>query len=142
MGRVKPPGILIAGVLAALLVAACGSTQTSAPKAAGLETRKVTAGAVEVTVDPETLDATGAVFKVALDTHSGDLTVDLAKTATLEVGGRAWSNATWKGDATGGHHRQGELRFTAQGPATGDVRLRIDGLPAPVLATWNLPANK
>ena len=127
--------------LSAAVVAACGGAPAKAGTAA-LEPRTFAAGSVEVTVEPVTLDSSGAVFKVGLTAHSGDLTADLAKSSTLEVGGRAWSGATWTGDGPGGHHRKGELRFEAGGPAAGDVRLGIGGLPAAVVATWTLPAGK
>ena len=127
---------------AALVLASCGSSQASGSASQSLEARTFTAGAVEVSVQPVVVDASGATFKVTLNTHSTELSADLAKTSTLEVGGRPWGGAIWTGDGPGGHHRQGELRFQAAGPASGDVRLVIGGLPAPVTATWGLPASK
>lgn len=141
MRRVRRPAIVVLLLLASLLVA-CGGSQAARPASSGLATRTFSAGAVEVTVEPLAVDASGAIFRVALDTHSSELSADLAKTSALEIGGRAWGGATWTGDGPGGHHRQGELRFQTAGPAAGDVRLTIGGLPAPVVATWSLPASK
>ena len=132
---------IIALALTTFLLTGCGGQPTKAATP-GLETRVFSSGAVEVTVEPVALNSSGAKFKVGLNTHSGDLGADLAKTSTLEVDGRTWSGASWTGDGPGGHHRQGELRFQAGGPAAGDVRLAIGGLPAAVVATWTLPATK
>lgn len=83
----------------------------------------------------------GAVFRVSLDTHSGDLGVDLTRTARLTVGGANWGTPALDGDPPGGHHRQRQLTFEPAGPATGTVRLTIEGLPAPVVAGWTLPGG-
>ena len=139
MGRMRAGAVGALLILAAGVLVGCG-TGPAGKAGSSLETRKFTAGAVEVTVEPVTLDSTGARIKVSLDTHSGDLGADLAKTSTLEVGGRPWGNPSWSGDGPGGHHRQGELRFQAAGAASGGVRLTIGGLPVPVTATWSLPA--
>ena len=91
-----------------------------------------------VKVQPRQLDVGGAVFKISFDTHSVDLDQDLTRQARLVVGGTTWPIAGWSGDGPGGHHREGELRFTAAGPATGTATLSIDGLPAAVTATWDI----
>ena len=41
--------------------------------------------------------------------------------------------------ATGGHHREGTLTFSAAGPANGDAVLTIEGLDEPATARWALP---
>ena len=105
--------------------------------ATALATRTVPAGEVTVKVEPRQVDATGAVFKVTFDTHSEALDLDVARGATLVVGGVAWPVAGWSGDGPGGHHREGELRFSAGGPATGAAMLTISGLSKPVTATWD-----
>lgn len=136
--------IVAAGVLvtAGLVLAACSRGDeggTSEPgRTAGLARRTIRAGEVDVTLEPIRLDAGGAVFEVVLDTHSVELSMDLAAAARLEVGGTTWKVAGWRGDGPGGHHRKGELRFTATGPPQGTVRLTLSGLPEPVEATWNL----
>lgn len=109
-----------------------------APLSAVLPVRTVDAGGVLVTIDPVRLDADGGEFEVSLDTHEGDLGINLARAARLEVSGNVWEEASWSGDPPGGHHREGVLRFSAVGPAAGDVRLTIEGLPGPVVATWTV----
>ena len=128
---------VIAGVT---LVAACGQS-ASGSSASQLASRTINAGSVEVTIEPLRLDDSGASFRVKLDTHSGDLNLDLAQAAHLEVAGTDWGTASWVGDPAGGHHRQGELRFAPAGPLRGEIRLTISGLPDPVLATWNIASG-
>jgi hypothetical protein len=143
---------LIAGVLAALILAGGaillrqGDDQPAATtaRAAGLtlDTRTVTAGAVQVKIEPRRLDAGGAVFRVTLDTHSVDLGTDLARAARLEVGGTRWAGPSWQGGGGGGHHREGELRFQPAGPTQGTAQLTIAGLPGPVVARWELQGSQ
>ena len=137
---------LILAVAAVLLVgvalAACGggdddSDSRASGQTAGLAERTVEAGEVDVKLEPTQLDADGAIFKIVLDTHSVELSMDLAK-AVLEVGDTQWEVAGWTGDGPSGHHREGELRFTASGPAQGTARLTLSGFPEPVEATWEL----
>lgn len=53
------------------------------------------------------------VFPVTLDTHAGDLSVDLLTTSTLvDDTGRIFAPLRWEGDPPGGHHRSGTLVFT------------------------------
>jgi hypothetical protein len=59
--------------------------------------------------------------------------------ATLTVDGAAWPTSGWEGDGPGGHHREGELRFEARGPAEGDIVLSIDGLSEPFTSRWPAP---
>lgn len=105
--------------------------------ASGLETRNVSAGEVDVTMEPVQLDQQGAVFTIVLDTHAGDLSADLTR-ATLEVGGTPWPIEAWSGDGPGGHHREGELSFESVGPATGTAILTLPELPEPVETAWDL----
>jgi hypothetical protein len=139
MRRLKLVSMLGLTLGALALLAACGQGSAgNAPAGPGLTARNVSAGGVEVTITPVRIDSTGAVFEVAFDTHSGDLAFDIARASELEVDGTAWGEASWSGDSPGGHHRKGELRFRASGPAQGDVRLSIGGLPGSVEATWTL----
>lgn len=137
---------VIVPIVVLIVVVATGSFVLSrrgedGPSASGrLPSRTVAAGGVDVIIVPVRIDDSGAVFRVSLDTHSGDLAVDLAETARLEVNGTEWGNPVWNGDPPGGHHRQGELSFTSGGSAQGSVRLTIGGLPGPVVADWTLPA--
>lgn len=135
-------GAVIGAVIGAVvIIAVAGTGDSSAPDprrgAAALGTATVSAGEVEVEITP-TFDGASAVFRVVLDTHSVDLDVDLAKTADLSVAGVEWPVAGWAGDGPGGHHRQGDLTFTAAGQPSGEVILTIGGLPEAVDARWSL----
>ena len=109
----------------------------TAGTAPGLATREMSAGEVEVKIEPLKLDDGGAAFDISLDTHAVELEADLTL-ASLDVDGRTWPVENWSGDGPGGHHREGELRFRAAGPATGRAVLTIAELPEPAEATWVL----
>ena len=97
--------------------------------ASSLPARTVHAGAVEVTLTPLTLDASGAVFRVTLDTHSVPLDLDMAASARLRINDTTADGVSWDGTAPGGHHREGTLRFTTPVPTGATMELRITGLP-------------
>jgi len=75
-------------------------------------------GAVEVTVSPSswTRDAEGTLeFEVSMETHSVDLSMDLAQLATLETDtGLTLQALDWSGGE--GHHVTGLLRFPSATP--------------------------
>lgn len=95
----------------------------------------------EVTVKATLRQLTGAVAvaEVVFDTHSAELDLDIAAGATLTVAGVTWPTDGWDGDGPGGHHREGELRFSAAGPTEGDAVLTIAGLSEPVAFRWPVP---
>lgn len=124
--------------VAVVALTACASDDPSVA-AAGLPQQEVTAGEVTVTITPTRIDAQDAAFALAFDTHSFDLDLDVAANAELLVDSTTWRDPTWEGDGPGGHHREGTLRFTADGPASGQATLTIDGLDEPVTARWTLP---
>lgn len=97
------------------------------------------AGEVTVEATLRQLDDTVAVVRVVFDTHAVELDLDVAAGATLTVGGTTWPTGGWEGDGPGGHHREGELRFSAAGPAEGDAVLSIGGLSEPVTFRWPAP---
>jgi len=97
------------------------------------------AGEVTVEATLRQLDDTVAVVGVVFDTHAVELDLDVAAGATLTVGGTTWPTGGWEGDGPGGHHREGELRFSAAGPAEGDAVLSIVGLSEPVTFRWPAP---
>jgi hypothetical protein len=105
----------------------------------GLPERTVQAGAVDVTLTPLTLDTSGAVFRVTLDTHSVPLDLDMATSARLRVNDTTTDKASWDGSGPSGHHREGTLRFTTPVPTGATVELRITGLPVDATATWTAP---
>ena len=96
-------------------------------------------GAVEVAVTPLNLNAPdGSLnFSVGLNTHSVDLSMDLAPLATLEAdNGLAVQAVLWEAPR-GGHHVSGVLSFplTADGAAllegAAQLSLKIRDLDAP-----------
>lgn len=133
---------LVLSVAAAGVVAAGKATRPSPDVSASqtrLVTRDATAGPVQVKATPVRLDSTGAAFSVVLDNHELELTMNLAKGASLTVGSSPWGPATWSGDGPGGHHREGTLTFPAGGAATGQVVLTLAGFPSPVQLQWSAP---
>ena len=65
-------------------------------------------------------------FDVVLDTHSADLSDDLARSASLITDdGRTFKPAGWTGAAPGGHHREGVLAFDVPAPRPAAIELRI-----------------
>ena len=136
--------VLVAGFLVLRGVAAWRDTESSvertpAKAAPAFAERTIKSGAVTVKIEPTRIDAAGAEFRVAFDTHSFDLGLDVARHAHLTVGDKAWTASTWSGDGPGGHHRAGTLHFSPSGAPTGTAELHLDGLPTPVTATW--PVN-
>jgi hypothetical protein len=120
------------------ILAACSNSSSSDSALSVLPARTIDAGEVEMIITPTQFDDQGAAFSISLDTHSADLSIDLINSSVLDVSGTTWTPMSWTGDGPDGHHRSGELRFSAQGPATGTAILTIAGLPEPVTATWEL----
>lgn len=123
--------LLIAGVLFALQAAA------------QLATQRNPANGVTIAVTPGNLVQSAKTwdFTVALDTHSQDLSDDLAATAVLSDGkGKELKPTAWDGAAPGGHHRKGVLRFAPISPQPDSVELRIarSGEAAPRVFRWQL----
>ncbi|NIM95573.1 MAG: hypothetical protein GTO18_17890 [Anaerolineales bacterium] len=78
-------------------------------------TRQDNQGAVEVSVTPLNIDTKGIEtidFEIFMNTHSVDLSMDLATLSTLETNlGEQIHPLSWSGG--GGHHVQGILIFPA-----------------------------
>lgn len=86
------------------------------------------AGGVSISIEPTDVSAaaTSWQFKVALDTHSGALDDDLARSAILvDAAGKQYAALGWNGDPAGGHHRSGVLRFKPLSPQPEVLELRI-----------------
>ena len=101
------------------------------------------ANGVSISVKPLDVSAAAATwqFQLALNTHSGALDDDLTRTATLvDAAGKPHAAAGWDGDAPGGHHRKGVLRFNALSPRPGTLEMRIErtGEAAPRTFRWTL----
>lgn len=135
-------GVITVVMAVALVALGCIGWKLSMPDDSasdGLPTRTVRAGEVEAVLTPVTLDASEAVFRVVLDTHSVPLDMDMAASARLRVNDTTIVGASWDGKGPGGHHREGTLRFTTPVPAGAKVELRITGLPADANASWTAP---
>ena len=130
-------GGLLLAVAVLLVLGACTSTSaatgatTAAPPdttvapASSAATQVRDGGQVSVAVTWKGPEA-GAVFQVALDTHSVDLdSVDLARLATLKTPAGELSPSGWDAPK-GGHHRAGTLSFAA---TTADGRPTIGAGP-------------
>ncbi|HEX5612243.1 MAG TPA: hypothetical protein VFX67_06295 [Burkholderiales bacterium] len=109
--------------------------------AAKLDSQTSSQSGVTVKVAPQNLAGAQWEFSVVFDTHSQDLSDDLMKSATLVLdGGAPLAPLAWQGDAAGGHHRKGLLRFKApaQSPASVELRLKRPGEVAPRVFRWQL----
>ena len=130
--------VAVAGLVPVL--GGCGSATSSddGPTSNSDIDRTIEAGSVTVKLQLRQLDVDGALFKIIFDTHDVELDQDMVREAHLVVGDTPWPTEEWSGDGTGGHHREGELRFSAAGPAGGVATLSIDGLPEPLIVTWDI----
>jgi hypothetical protein len=111
--------------------------------AAELAAQRSSAAGVTVAVTPQNLTS-GAKswdFKIALDTHSQDLSDDLVKSAVLldDKGGRH-APIKWEGAGPGGHHRSGTLKFNAisSQPAAIELQIQRPGEAKPRSFRWRL----
>lgn len=125
------------------LVLCAAALYASGAAAAELAQQSSQAGGVTMSVKPTDVSAAAKtwLFQVELNTHSGDLGDDLARTATIvDAAGRQQPALGWEGDPAGGHHRKGVLRFKALSPRPDALELRIAraGETAPRTFRWNL----
>lgn len=79
-------------------------------------------------------------FQVTLETHTQDLSDDLAKSSLLIADGRQYLPLGWKGAPPGGHHRKGVLRFKtiAPQPRSMELQIRLAGDASPRSFKWLL----
>jgi hypothetical protein len=125
----------------AVLLFAAGSAFPVA--AAELAAQKSTDRGVTVVATPQNVagDARSWDFKIVLDTHTGDLSDDLMKTAVLVDGtGGRHAPIAWDGAGPGGHHREGVLRFKPVSPRPPSLELQImrSGEAGPRSFRWQL----
>lgn len=121
----------------AFLLALLATSVTAAP----LATQSSTASGVTVKATPTAVTGERWRFEVELETHAGDLSDDLVKSASLVADdGAALSPLDWRGDPPGGHHRKGALEFKAVGrrPARIELKILRAGEPAPRVFGWQL----
>ena len=137
-GRIVKRIFLLRGlVLCAAVLWAWGAS------AAELTQQSSDTGGVTISVKPTDVSAAAKTwqFQVALNTHTGDLADDLARTATIvDAAGKQYAALGWKGDPVGGHHRKGVLQFEALSPRPDALELRIAraGETAPRTFRWKL----
>ena len=129
---------IVAGAAVVTLVATRGGDSADDTASSPFETRTQEAGEVTVEATLREVDETGAAAAIVFDTHAVELDLDVAGGAVLTVSGTAWPTEAWDGEGPGGHHREGELRFTAGGPPEGEAVLTIAGLSEPVTFRWQL----
>ncbi|HLE65574.1 MAG TPA: hypothetical protein VI730_00350 [Burkholderiales bacterium] len=125
----------------ALALIAIFALSASALAGGNLAPQTSSQSGVTVKVTPRSLSGSAWEFAVVFDTHSQDLKDDPVKSAVLVVDGGAPSTATgWEGDAPGGHHRKGVLRFkaTAASPANVELRLHRPAESEPRVFRWQL----
>lgn len=81
------------------------------------------------------------LFKVSLNTHSTDISEDLAAQTSLFGGFIPYQPLSWQGDPPGGHHRNGILQFKPIVPKPKSVTLVIRGVGgvSERKFVWNLP---
>ena len=121
----------------AFLLALLATSVTAAP----LATQSSTESGVTVKATPTSVTGERWSFEIELETHSGDLSDDLVKSASLVADdGAALSPLDWRGDPPGGHHRKGTLEFKAVEPPPARIELKIPraGEPAPRVFSWQL----
>ncbi|MBI3938918.1 MAG: hypothetical protein HY323_18250 [Betaproteobacteria bacterium] len=123
------------GMAAALFVAGSRAATSDLPA------QSSTQAGVTVKAAPRSLSGSAWEFEIVFDTHSGELTDDLEKTAVLIAdGGASRSPLKWQGDPPGGHHRKGVLLFKPVSPRPGSIELRIQrtGEASPRSFRWQL----
>jgi hypothetical protein len=146
---------ILAWTAPALILAGCSLAQSPAPAPEiGSEPQGSWAapvpllddqGAVTVEITPLNLERPGATldFQVSLDTHSVDLSMDLAALATLTTDkGMTITALAWDAPL-GGHHVSGTLSFPAEADGTsvldgaGTITLRLVDVDAAArVFTW------
>lgn len=79
-------------------------------------------------------------FEVILETHTQDLSDDLAKSSVLIADGKQYLPLGWEGAPPKGHHRKGLLRFKviAPPPRSMELQIRLAGDASPRSFKWLL----
>jgi hypothetical protein len=140
MKRILLPALLILS----LVLAACSATSTPPPstESASLSNdfamRTDQQGAIIFEITPLNLDAPTDTleFDVVMDTHSIDLSIDLATLSTLTTDTGVSVDATLWDAPLGGHHVEGKLIF----PAAKDSKSILEGATKLTLTILNVDA--
>lgn len=92
-----------------------------------LSVREKEEGNIIITAKPEILSiGQKPKFKLEFNTHSVDLSFDVARQSYLvDDKGNNFNNGIWDGSPSGGHHRNGTLTFNAVLSKTKFVKLII-----------------
>ena len=95
-------------------------------------------GAVTMEITPTNLENPGdaVIFEVLMDTHSVDLSMDLAQQAVLSTDTGKTVQATLWDAPRGGHHVEGKLSF----PSTKDGSALLDGAKSVTITITNVDA--
>jgi hypothetical protein len=82
-------------------------------------------------------------FEVRMNTHSADLSQDLAAVSTLkDNNGREYKATAWQGSPPGGHHRKGVLEFPDLAQNSESITLVIRGIDNVPERTFNWRIEK
>lgn len=112
-------------------------------------TQSAQVGTVEIVVAATNLQdaaATTLDFNVALNSHSEEIDIDLAKSATLRIGEIEITPTAWETASGKGHHIKGVLRFPRSTEDSSalltdatEISLVIGGLPGDAERTFTWP---
>ena len=102
----------------------------AAPDASAFEARTSDAAGVRVVVTPKAVTPGAATwdFEITMDTHTKPLTEDLVRNTVLISADRRMTPTAWQGDAPGGHHRKGVLKFSAPAELPKRFELQIGAI--------------
>lgn len=133
------------GVLVASLLCA-GSLFLPAHElsaASAFQPRTNDSSGVRIVVTPRALTPGATIweFDVMFDTHTKPLNDDLvAVSALVDEQGRSIRPISWQGDAPGGHHRKGILKFSSLAGNPTALELQMKGVGGVDLRTfrWEL----
>lgn len=128
-------------ILRNLALAAVLAISAGAFAAGNLAPQSSSQSGVTIKVTPHSLAGAEWEFAIVFDTHSQELKDDLLKSVVLVVdGGTPSAPSGWQGDAPGGHHRKGVLRFkvAAASPANVELRLQRPAETEPRAFRWQL----
>ena len=126
------------GTAAKTAIAPASANSNSAESSTNLLERSDKQGAVTVTVTPINLKAPvdALDFNVSLQTHSVDLSMDVASLSTLKTDtGISVKGASWDGQK-GGHHVTGKLSF----PVSQDGKPVLQGAKTVTVTIQNIDA--
>jgi hypothetical protein len=132
--------LLIVGLISVGSLFSCADELLAA---SAFQSRTSDAAGVRVVVMPRALTAGAATweFDVTLDTHTKPLNDDLVAVSVLvDEQGRSTKPSSWQGDAPGGHHRKGILKFFAPAGSPTAFELQMKSVGGVDLRTfrWEL----